>query len=313
MLQQTIKKSVSCSGIGLHGGQKVNMTLRPAPEDAGILFTIQNGSGHSFLKPTPESVVSTGLATTLGRGSESVSTVEHLLAALRGSGIDNVRIEVEGGEVPIMDGSAASFAYLLGVAGTRSQSRPRKVMAIKKPVEFKREGKWIKAAPHRGFAVDYTIDFDHPLIGRQDFSIEVTPESFAQHLAKARTFGFMREVEYLHANGLALGGSLDNAVVLDDYAIVNADGLRYPDEFVRHKILDFLGDMAVLEAPLHGRFQVFAGGHGLHNDFLRFIHENADEYLEEITIEGEHSTRTSPAHAPGRNESLEPSSAFVTA
>ncbi len=284
MLQKTIHKSVACSGIGLHSGKKVRLVLRPASEDSGILFALQNGTGRRFLKPHPEAVVATGLATTLGQGSDSISTVEHLMAAVRGMGIDNILVDVEGAELPIMDGSAASFVYLLRMAGVRTLSAPRKVMRVTKPVEYKRDGKVIRAEPHGGFMVDYTIDFPHPLIGRQHMALEITPDSFASMLAKARTFGFLREVEYLRKNGLALGGSLDNAVVLDDYGVVNTEGLRFPNEFVRHKILDFVGDMAVLGAPLWGRFTVFASGHALNNAFLRHLWAGAEEYLEDISL-----------------------------
>lgn len=284
MLQKTIHKSVACSGIGLHSGKKVRLVLRPAAENSGILFALQNGSGRRFLKPHPESVVATGLATTLGQGGDSLATVEHLMAAVRGMGIDNILVDVEGAEIPIMDGSAASFVYLLRMAGVRTLSAPRKVLRVTKPVEFKRDGKVIRAEPYDGFMVDFTIDFPHPLIGRQQMSLEITPQSFMGMLAKARTFGFLREVEYLRKNGLALGGSLDNAVVLDDYGVVNTEGLRFPDEFVRHKILDFVGDMAVLGAPLWGRFTVVASGHALNNAFLRHLWAGADEFLEEVVL-----------------------------
>ncbi len=284
MNQTTIRNTVRCTGIGLHGGKQVELVLRPAPEDTGILFALRSGSGTSFLSPKPRLVVETGLATTLGNGHDHIATVEHLLAAVRGLGIDNIRIEVQGRELPIMDGSAASFVYLLNQAGLRRQAKPRKVLAITKPIVFERDGKFIKATPHDGFCVDYTIQFAHPLIGRQNLELEVTPDVFAGELAKARTFGFLREVEYLHANGLALGGTLDNAVVLDDYGVLNTDGLRYPDEFVRHKLLDFVGDMAVMGLPIQGRFEVFASGHALNNAFLRYLEVNAEEYLEERVL-----------------------------
>jgi len=286
MRQTTIRKSISCSGIGLHSGKKVHLSLRPAPEDAGVLFCVRDEDGSRFLKPAPDAVRSTRLATTLARGKDAIATVEHILAAVRGMGIDNIRIEVQGGELPIMDGSAAPFVYLLRLAGLQEQGRARRVLALKKPVEFVRDGKWIKAAPHQGFAVDYAIEFPHPLIGRQQLSFDCTPESFARNVAKARTFGFLHEVEMLRQNGLALGGSLENAVVLDEYGVLNDDGLRYKDEFVRHKVLDFVGDMAMAELPLWGRFEVFASGHALNNEFLRHITDNADEYLCEMHLSG---------------------------
>ncbi|MGE4556571.1 MAG: UDP-3-O-acyl-N-acetylglucosamine deacetylase [Desulfovibrionaceae bacterium] len=284
MRQTTLQKQVRCKGIGLHSGKKVELALHPAPEGTGILFSIQNGAGSTFLTPNPEMVVTTALATTLGNGSECVSTVEHVLAAIMGMGVDNVRIEVIGGELPIMDGSAGPFVYLLKQAGLRRQSKDRRVLKIKTPVVFERDGKRIQASPHDGFTVDYTIDFNHPLIGRQQLAVDIDPDTFAQQVAKARTFGFLREVEYLKANGLANGGSLDNAVVLDDYGVVNSEGLRYADEFVRHKLLDFIGDMAVIGMPVMGRFEIFASGHQLNNQFLRYLYANREIYLEETVL-----------------------------
>ncbi|MBI9111521.1 UDP-3-O-acyl-N-acetylglucosamine deacetylase [Maridesulfovibrio ferrireducens] len=285
MLQTTIQKTVRCKGIGLHSGKQVEIVLRPAVEDTGILFSLHTGVGSSFITPNPDLVVATGLATTLGNGKDSVSTVEHLLAAVRGMGIDNIHIEVRGNELPIMDGSAGPFVYLLRQAEVMELSKARRVMAVTKAINFEQDGKYVRAYPHDGFAIDYTIDFDHPQIGRQTLSLEITPDVFVDELAKARTFGFLKEVEYLHANGLALGGSLDNAVVLDDYGILNEDGLRFVDEFVRHKILDFIGDMAVMEAPLQGRFEIFASGHALNNSFLKYLYANAEDYLEERVLE----------------------------
>lgn len=282
MQQTTIRTTVRCTGIGLHSGKQVGLTLRPATEDTGILFSVRNGSGSTFLTPTPDLVVSTGLATTLGNGSESVSTVEHLMAAVRGMGIDNILIDVDGRELPIMDGSAAPFVYLLKQAGLRRLNKARTALAVKKAVTFEKDGKYVKATPYDGLLVDYIIDFAHPVIGRQRLEVEITPELFASEVAKARTFGFLREVEYLHSNGLALGGSLDNAVVLDDYTVLNSEGLRYEDEFVRHKLLDFIGDIAVLNRPLLGRFEVFASGHELNNMFLRHLVANAADCLEEV-------------------------------
>jgi UDP-3-O-[3-hydroxymyristoyl] N-acetylglucosamine deacetylase len=309
MRQTTLQKQVRCSGIGLHSGKKVELALHPAPEDTGILFSIQNGVGSTFLTPNPEMVVTTALATTLGNGSESVSTVEHILAAILGMRVDNVRIEVIGGELPIMDGSAGPFVYLLKQAGLRRQAKDRRVLKIKKPIVFERDGKGIKVSPHDGFAIDYTIDFNHPLIGRQQLALEIDPDTFAQHVAKARTFGFLREVEYLKANGLANGGSLDNAVVLDDYGVVNSEGLRYENEFVRHKLLDFIGDVAVIGMPVMGRFEVFASGHQLNNQFLRYLYANRDIYLEETVLaspqtEGERKKEAQPGRETEATPSL---------
>lgn len=285
MFQTTIKKSVSCSGIGLHSGKLVHLALMPAPEDTGVVFDIKTASGVHRVQPNPQAVIATGLATTLGMPGSSVATVEHLLGAIRGLEIDNIIIEISGGEVPIMDGSAASFVLLLKNAGLRRQKKERLVAKITRPLSFEDEGKWIKAYPHNGFRVNYTIDFAHPLIGVQNMDLEITPQSFTRSLAKARTFGFLKEVEFLNKQGLALGGSLDNAVVLDEYSVLNPDGLRYADEFVRHKIIDFVGDMAMLGLPLRGYFEVHCSGHALNNAFLRRLEENKNLYLE-IAREG---------------------------
>lgn len=306
MLQTTIHTSVRCTGIGLHSGKQVELVLRPAPEDTGILFSLRSDSGTTFLTPNPSLVVETGLATVLGDGHATVATVEHLMAAVRGMGIDNIQIEVMGREVPIMDGSAAPFVYLLKQAGVRRQAKPRQVMAIRKNVDFEQDGKYVKARPYDGFRVDYTIEFAHPTIGTQRLVREITPENFAADVAKARTFGFLKEVDYLHANGLALGGSLDNAVVLDEYGVINAEGLRFKDEFVRHKMLDFVGDMAVYGLPIQGHFEIFASGHALNNAFLRHLDANRDMYLE-------HKVLPVPVEAeqPETQEILEPVGALA--
>ena len=283
MQQATIKKRISCAGVGLHSGKQVTLTLRPAAEDTGILFHIKSNREAKHLSPDPHAVIATGLATTLGRDGIAVATVEHLLATLRGLGIDNIHIEVEGGEIPIMDGSAAPFVMLIKEAGIRKQNKARRVLRIKRPVNFEKDDKYIKAKPYDGFYVDYTIAFPHPSIGTQRLQLDVTPDTFAK-VEKARTFGFLRDVEMLKTNGLALGGSLDNAVVLDDNGVVNREGLRFSNEFVRHKMLDFIGDMAMAPLPLQGHFTVSCSGHGLNNDFLRFITDNPALYLEEVRL-----------------------------
>ncbi len=292
MYQTTIKQRISCAGVGLHSGKMVQMTLRPAAEDTGIVFHILTPNGKKDISPAPEAVIATGLATTLGREGVAVSTVEHLLAALRGLGVDNLHIDVRGGEIPIMDGSAAPFAMLLSEAGLHMQSKPRKVFRIKAPVLFGHSGKTIKAEPYDGFLVDCTISFPHPAIGTQRTVLDVTPKTFTQ-VAKARTFGFLRDVEALQSRGLALGGSLDNAVVLDERGVVNHEGLRCADEFVRHKLLDFIGDMAMLPLPLQGRFTINCSGHALNNEFLRHIMASQSLYVEKVTL----NAPCSPAEA----------------
>lgn len=283
MNQTTIKKPIQCSGVGLHSGKMVTLTLRPAAEDTGINFYIAAPNGSQKVSPKPDQVIATGLATTIGNSEGSVSTVEHLLAAIRGLGIDNLRIDVHGGELPIMDGSAAPFVMLIKDAGLKEQHAPKKVLRIKKPLSFQNGSKVISAEPYDGFMVEYTIDFSHPLIGVQTMTLEVTPETFGE-VAKARTFGFLQDVEALYARGLALGGSLDNSVVLNEHGVVNQEGLRYPDEFVRHKILDFIGDMAMIDLPLQGKFKVSCSGHALNNQFLRALNENRSIYLEEVAL-----------------------------
>ncbi|MEW5773574.1 MAG: UDP-3-O-acyl-N-acetylglucosamine deacetylase [Thermodesulfobacteriota bacterium] len=297
MHQKTIRKPVQCSGIGLHSGRKVELTLSPAAPDTGIVFAVRHGEDWRHIAPGPNNVCDTGLATTLTDGAAKVSTVEHLLAAIRGLGLDNVSIRVSGAEVPIMDGSAASFVFLLRSAGMVEQPAPRRFLRLTRPMALERDGKSVRATPYDGFAVDCAIDFKHPLIGRQDMSLDITPDSFVRRLAKARTFGFLRDVERLQRAGLALGGSLDNAVVLDEYGVVNPEGLRFKDEFVRHKVLDFVGDMAVAPLPILGRFEINCSGHALNNEFLRFLVDNAATCLETVSAPGRAAERQAPAAA----------------
>ncbi len=281
MHQTTIKKRIHCAGVGLHSGKMVELTMRPAAENTGIVFHVSGPDGVRDISPSPEAVISTGLATTLGTNGVAVSTVEHLLAALRGLGVDNIHIDVDGAEIPIMDGSAAPFVLLLKDAGIHVQSAPRKVLRVRAPFTYEKDGKSILAEPYDGFAVDCLIDFPHPSVGRQRLALDVTPQTFGQ-VAKARTFGFLKDVEALQSRGLALGGSLDNAVVLDERGVVNEEGLRSPDEFVRHKLLDFIGDMAMLPLPLRGRFTVRCSGHAVNTEFLRAV--VAAEGLQEVAL-----------------------------
>lgn len=282
MLQTTVARSVTFTGVGLHSGKDVQIRLQPAPVDSGIVFHVHTPSGVRRITPRPGVVSATALATTLSDGKARVSTVEHLLAALNGMAVDNVQVHVFGGEVPIMDGSASQAAALLREAGRRAQHAFRRVARVRRPLSVAGDGKAIHAWPHAGFYVDYTIDFPHAAIGRQRLALEITPETFEQ-IAPARTFGFLQEVEYLHSRGLALGGSLGNAVVLDEQGVVNPEGLRCPDEFVRHKILDFVGDMAMLGMPLQGAFEVHCSGHQHNNAFLRRLDEESGAYLEVVT------------------------------
>lgn len=263
--QQTIAEKVSCTGIGLHSGAPVQITLLPERVDTGIVI-VRNDHGRTVEIPAcARSVASSRLATTLGRGKESVRTVEHLLAALHGLGIDNARIVVEGPEFPVMDGSAASFVYLVRSAGVFAQKVPRQVLRLRRPVEVQDGERWIRAEPSSEFRISYAIDFEHPAIGRQCFEVKGRdPARFEREIAGARTFGFLREVEALWGAGLAKGGSLHNTVLLDDVHVVNPDGLRWPDEFVRHKVLDLYGDLALLGMSLQAHIRVERGGHALH-------------------------------------------------
>lgn len=279
MLQTTIARPVSYTGVGLHSGKDVRMRLQPAPADSGIVFHVHTSAGVRRVAPSPSAVSATALATTLSDGQARVSTVEHVLAALAGMAVDNVQVHVFGGEIPIMDGSAAPVAALLNEAGLRTQHAPRRVARVRRPLSVAGDGKAIHAWPHNGFYVDYTIDFPHASIGKQRLTLEITPDTFAD-IAFARTFGFLQEVEYLHGKGLALGGSLGNAVVLDEQGVVNPEGLRCPDEFVRHKMLDFVGDMAMLGMPLQGAFEVHCSGHQHNNAFLRRLADESGAYLE---------------------------------
>ncbi|WP_291321089.1 UDP-3-O-acyl-N-acetylglucosamine deacetylase [Desulfonatronospira sp.] len=279
MRQQTIKKDVKCFGVGLHSGKKVSLHMRPADEDTGLVFVHKGPDGSRKLYPTPHSVKSTELATTIGNGDVSIATVEHLLAAVAGLGIDNLYIDVQGNELPIMDGSAASFVFLLRTAGLRRQRKPRRILGLSRPLVYKNGQRWIKAEPYSGLKIKYTIDYSHPLVGNQSYQFEHNPQHFVRSLAKARTFGFLKDVEKLQSMGLALGGTLNNAVVLDEYGVINPDGLRYSDELVRHKTLDFMGDISLMGAALWGSFEVHCSGHAFNNSFLRFLDENRDDYL----------------------------------
>ena len=302
MNQTTIQRVVTCSGIGLHSGKKVYLALRPASANTGIIFDSHTQDGIRRVSPTPKAVMTTALATTLGTADATVSTVEHLLASVLGLGIDNLIVSVEGGEIPIMDGSAAAFVKLFAEAGIRRLNAPRKVMRVSRPTELHDGIKHIRALPYAGFRVDYTIDFPHPAIGRQQMSMEVTPETFAR-VANARTFGFFKDVEYLHSHGLARGGSLESVVVLDDKGVMNPEGLRYRDEFVRHKVLDFIGDMAMLGLPIQGHFDVCCSGHQLNNAFLRKAEEERVLQLIDLSLE-EARTRKPREKVPAYEGSL---------
>ncbi|MCF8030739.1 MAG: UDP-3-O-acyl-N-acetylglucosamine deacetylase [Desulfohalobiaceae bacterium] len=304
MQQTTIGQAVSCSGVGLHKGGKVSMTFYPAPANTGVIFVLNTGRGRRFIRADPHKVHDTNLATGLSDGEYGIGTVEHVLAALTGTGVDNIHIEVDDSEVPIMDGSAASFVYLLQQAGFVRQEARKRVYILKRPFQFQRDGKFISATPAAELSIRYTIDYDHPLIGKQQLSFHLRDTSFVQELCKARTFAFLGDVEKMRHSGRALGGSLDNALVLDVSSVVNHDGMRYPDEPVRHKALDFLGDLGLLPYAIKGHFEVYCSGHELNNQFCRHLLDNEAEFLDCCKVPEEHGSEEGDAAmwpVPGEN------------
>ncbi|MBU2547639.1 MAG: UDP-3-O-acyl-N-acetylglucosamine deacetylase [Proteobacteria bacterium] len=268
LFQRTIRDSVSCTGIGLHTGEMVKLTLRPAPPDSGVTFVRTDLPGTPEIKACLENVIHTRLATTLGRNGAVVGTVEHILATLVGLGVDNVRVETDGPEIPIMDGSSGPFVYLLNSVGVKTLSAFKKFLVIRKPVSITDGDKSISVAPARELGVHYTISFDHPLLRSQHFDFQFSDAAFEREISRARTFGFQEDAEELKRNGFARGGSLANAIIIDRFRVLNQDGLRYEDEFIRHKVLDFLGDISLIGAPIIGRFQAVKSGHGLNNALL---------------------------------------------
>ena len=283
--QRTLKNAIRATGVGLHTGDKVYLTLRPAAPDAGIVFRRVDLPAPVEIKACPQHVGDTQLSTSLVRDKVRISTVEHLLSAFAGLGIDNAYVDVSAAEVPIMDGSAGPFVFLLQSAGIEEQNAPKKFVRIKKGVKVEDGDKWARFDPYDGFKVNFEIEFDHPVFKRrsQVASMDFSTTTFLREVSRARTFGFMRDLEYMRSRNLALGGNLDNAIVLDDYRILNEDGLRYEDEFVKHKILDAIGDLYLLGHSLIGEFSGFKSGHGLNNRLLRTL--MADESAwEEVTF-----------------------------
>jgi UDP-3-O-[3-hydroxymyristoyl] N-acetylglucosamine deacetylase len=277
--QRTISAPVSCQGVGLHSGAKVNLTLLPAREDHGVVFARVDLPGKPVIPARSQYVVDTALATTLGKDGARLGTVEHLLSAISGLGVDNLRVEVDGPEVPIMDGSAAPFAGLIRSAGVRVQEAPKRFVVIKKPVTVVDGDKEATLSPARSFKVSCTIDFKHPLITDQSFELDFSDHSFSKEISRARTFGFLRDVEKLKQMGLARGGSLENAIVVDEYNILNPEPLRFPNEFVRHKILDCIGDMALFGRPVIGHLRVQKSGHALHHRLVEKVLSDPSSYL----------------------------------
>ena len=274
MLQQrTLKESIRATGIGLHGGEKVYMTLRPAPANTGIVFRRIDLDTPVDVPADALNVTQTTLGTTLEAEGVKVATVEHLLSAMAGLGIDNAFVDLTAAEVPIMDGSAAPFVFLLQSAGIEELNAPKKFIRVCKPVEVRDGDKWARLTPYNGFKVNFEIDFDHPVLRkhRQTASLDFSTTAFLKEISRARTFGFLRDLETLRERDLTLGGSLDNAIVMDEYRVLNEDGLRFRDEFVRHKILDAVGDLYLLGCCLIGEFTGFKSGHYLNNCLLRAV------------------------------------------
>jgi len=284
--QRTLKESIRATGIGLHGGEKVYMTLRPAPANTGIVFRRVDLESPADIPADALNVTQTTLGTTLEKDGVKVATVEHLLSAMAGLGIDNAFVDLTAAEVPIMDGSAAPFVFLLQSAGIEEQNAPKRFIRIRKPVEVRDGDKWARLTPYNGFKVNFEIDFDHPVLRkhRQTASLDFSTTSFLKEISRARTFGFLRDLETLRERDLTLGGSLDNAIVMDEYRVLNEDGLRFRDEFVRHKILDAVGDLYLLGCCLIGEFTGFKSGHHLNNCLLRAVLADQPSY-EEVVFE----------------------------
>ena len=271
--QRTLKTKVSATGVGLHNGEKVTLTLLPAAIDTGIVFRRVDLPDTPEIQATPDAVSDTRMCSALERNGARVATVEHLMSALAGLGVDNIIVELDASEVPIMDGSSGPFIFLLQSAGVIEQDAPKKFIRIIKKVEVIEQDKSARFDPYHGFKMDFTIDFAHPVFedSGNNVKIDFSDNSYIAEISRARTFGFVHEVEYLRANGLARGGGLDNAIVLDEFRVLNIDGLRYEDEFAKHKVLDAIGDLYMLGHPLLGIFTAYKSGHGLNNQMIRAL------------------------------------------
>ncbi len=285
--QRTLKSLVKATGVGLHGGRKVQLVLRPAAPDTGIVFHRVDTDPPVDLPADPYSVCDTRMCSGLEHGGVKVGTVEHLMSALAGLGIDNLHVDVDAPEIPILDGSAGPFVFLLQSAGIEEQSAPKRFLRVVKPVEYKEGDKWVRLEPYDGFRLTFSIVFNHPAIDNTSTSVTVdfAEHSYVRDVARARTFGFMQDVEFMRANGLALGGSLDNAIVMDEYRVLNAEGLRYVDEFVKHKVLDAIGDLYLCGHPLLAAYSAHKAGHALNNQILRVLLEDRSAW-EIVTFEG---------------------------
>ena len=292
LAQRTLKSITKAVGVGLHSGQRVELTLRPAAPDTGIVFRRVDLPQPVDIPISALAVTDTRLASTISNGSAKVFTVEHLMSACAGLGLDNLYIDITAEEVPILDGSASSFVFLLQSAGIELQNAPKRFVRLLKTVEV-REGegpstKWARLSPYNGYKLSFEIDFDHPAVDStgQRVEFDMSTGSYTRDIARARTFGFTKDVEMMRANGLAMGGGLDNAIVMDDYKVLNSEGLRYNDEFVKHKILDAMGDLHLLGKPLLAAYSAFRSGHALNNKLLRELLAHKDAY-EVVTFEDE--------------------------
>jgi len=274
--QTTLAKAVSGIGIGLHKGEPIAIRLEPLEANSGILF--YRSDVGLLVQALPQNVVNTQMATVIGNSSAYISTIEHLLSAVYSYGIDNIRVVLDGAEVPVMDGSSASFCMMLDEAGIRKLDATKQVLIIKKEVEVQDGKKFARVTPSLKPTYSFMIEFNHPSIGTQEFSFEFSKKNFIEEIARARTFGFMKDVQMLRSRGLALGGSLDNAVVMDDTKILNPEGLRFSNEFVRHKILDAIGDLSLLGAPFVGDYTSFAGSHNLNHELTKAILRDPSNY-----------------------------------
>ncbi|WP_137935983.1 UDP-3-O-acyl-N-acetylglucosamine deacetylase [Chitinivorax sp. B] len=278
--QRTLKQPVKASGVGLHSGDRVTLHLWPAPVNTGLVFRRVDLPAVPEFRVTPDLVNDTRLSSTLVKDGVRVATIEHLMSAFAGLGLDNLYIDINAQETPIMDGSAATFVYLLQQAGIVEQLAPKRFVRVLKAVEIRDGDKWVKLEPHNGYKVSLTIEFRHPAISKssQSVTIDFADTSFVTEISRARTFGFMHEVEMMREMGLGRGGSFDNAIVLDEYRVLNGDGLRYEDEFVRHKVLDAIGDLYILGHPLIGAFSGFKSGHMMNNKLLRALLADASAW-----------------------------------
>ena len=305
IFQRSIKNKVSAVGVGLHSGQKVRIVLKPAKENSGVIFKRTDIKVPIEIKVEPQAVKETRLSSTIGKGKFKISTVEHLMSALSASGVDNILIEVDGSEIPIMDGSSISFVYLIKSAVVCEQLKFKKFAVIKNEIKISDGEKFAKFEPYKGFLVDFTIDFPHPAFKKENSRVEIDffKDSYVNNISRARTFGFMQEVEYLRSNGLARGGSLDNAIVLDEYKILNDEGLRYSDEFVRHKILDAIGDLYMIGMPIIGKFTAYKSGHELNNRLLRALLEQKSKWaIEYLDLEDEQTSLLASDYIKDKNK-----------